>query len=384
MFSIDWPARLFVKTTDMKQFLSFIRKEFYHIFRDKVTMLILLVIPVIQVILFGFAITTEIRCVPVAVFDRSKDEFSRRLTERIGASEYFDLYGEPAGIDEAEQWFRRGKVRLVLVFPEHFSQTLLHEGSVQVQILADATDPNEATTLTQYVQSIAAAYTRSIPGVTEASVRIVPQVKLLYNPQMKGAYNFVPGVMGLILMLICALMTSVGVVKEKEIGTMEVLLVSPMKPIYIILAKVAPYLLLSMINITTILLLAAFLLDVPIAGSVALLFLLSVIYTVVALSLGVFISTVTATQQAAMLVSLVALMLPVILLSGMVFPIANMPVPFQVASNIVPARWYIVAVKDVMIKGLGISDIWREMLILSGMAAVLVVVSISRFKIRLQ
>lgn len=367
----------------MKQFLSFIKKEFYHIFRDKITMLILLVIPVIQVILFGFAITTEIRCVPVAVLDRSNDEFSRQLTERIGASEYFDLYGHVAHIDRAEQLFRRGKVRLVLVFPQHFRQTLLHDGAAQVQILADATDPNEATALAQYVQSVAASYVPQAPAAAPP-VRIVPQVKLLYNPQMKGAYNFVPGVMGLILMLICALMTSVGVVKEKEIGTMEILLVSPMKPVYIILAKVAPYLLLSMINITTILLLAAFLLGVPVAGSVGLLFLLSVIYTIVALSLGVFISTVTSTQQAAMLVSLVALMLPVILLSGMVFPIENMPAPFRAVSHIVPARWYIVAVKDVMIKGLGIRDIWREMSILCGMAAVLVVVSISRFKIRLE
>ena len=259
---------------------------------------------------------------------------------------------------------------------------MLHEGNVQIQLLADATDPNEATTLVQYIRSIVASYAPALPSGEK--VQVIPQVKLLYNPLMKGSYNFVPGVMGLILILICALMTSVGVVKEKEMGTMEILLVSPMKPLYIILAKAAPYLLLSMINITTILLLSYFLLKVPIVGSVALLFLLSVIYAVVALSLGLLISTITNTQQAAMLVSSVALMLPVILLSGMMFPVENMPVPFQVVSNIVPARWYIIAVKDVMIKGLGIGSIGKELLILTGMAVVLVTVSVSRFKNRLE
>lgn len=366
----------------MKQFLSFIRKEFYHIFRDKVTMLILLLIPIILVILFGFAITTEIRSVNVAVFDQSKDEFSRQIVQRIEASEYFNLYGNVSTLEEAERLFRQGKARMIIVFPSQFQQTMLHEGNVQIQLLADATDPNEATTLVQYIRSIVASYAPALPSGEK--VQVIPQVKLLYNPLMKGSYNFVPGVMGLILILICALMTSVGVVKEKEMGTMEILLVSPMKPLYIILAKAAPYLLLSMINITTILLLSYFLLKVPIVGSVALLFLLSVIYAVVALSLGLLISTITNTQQAAMLVSSVALMLPVILLSGMMFPVENMPVPFQVVSNIVPARWYIIAVKDVMIKGLGIGSIGKELLILTGMAVVLVTVSVSRFKNRLE
>lgn len=387
----------------MKQFLSFIKKEFYHIIRDKVTMLILLVIPIIQVILFGFAITTEIRSVNIAVLDPSKDETSRQITNRIEASEYFNLYANPRTLEEAEQLFRQGKVRLVAVFPSRFQHTLHHEGKAQIQLLTDATDPNEATMLTQYLtsiintplpqetqtvitqpQGIPTAQTPSLQPQQTGNIRIVPQVKLLYNPLMKGSYNFVPGVMGLILMLICALMTSVGVVKEKELGTMEILLVSPLKPLYIILAKATPYLLLSMINITTILLLSNYLLGVPVRGSVTLLFALSVIYAVVALSLGLLISTVTDTQQAAMLISLVALLLPVILLSGMLFPVENMPVPFQIASNIVPARWYIIAVKDVMIKGLGIQSITKELLILGTMAAALVTLSVLRFKNRLE
>ena len=212
---------------------------------------------------------------------------------------------------------------------------------------------------------------------------IVPVISLLYNPQLRGAYNFVPGVMGLILILICAMMTSVGIVKEKEIGTMEVLLVSPMKPVYIILAKAAPYLLLSLVNIATILALSYFLLDVPINGSLPLLVGVSVLYALVALCLGLLISTIADTQQAAMLISAVVLMLPVILLSGMVFPIENMPVILQVISNIVPAKWYIIAVKDIMIKGLGFGSVLQEVGVLVLMAVVLIGLSVKRFKIRL-
>ena len=212
---------------------------------------------------------------------------------------------------------------------------------------------------------------------------IAPVIKLLYNPQLRGAYNFVPGVMGLILILICAMMTSVGIVKEKEIGTMEVLLVSPMKPVYIILAKATPYLLLSLVNIATILSLSYFLLDVPINGSLLLLVGVSVLYALVALCLGLLISTIADTQQAAMLISAVVLMLPVILLSGMVFPIENMPEILQVISNIVPAKWYIIAVKDIMIKGLGFGSVLQEIGVLALMVVVLVGLSVKRFKIRL-
>ena len=200
---------------------------------------------------------------------------------------------------------------------------------------------------------------------------------------MKGAYNFVPGVMGLILILICAMMTSVGIVREKEMGTMEILLVSPMKPVYIILAKAVPYLLLSMVNITTILLLSYFLLEVPIMGILFSLVMVTVLYIIVSLCLGLLISTVADTQQAAMLISGMALMLPVMLLSGMMFPIENMPKLLQWLSNIVPAKWYIIAVKDIMIKGLSITSVLKETGILILMAFVLITISVKRFKIRL-
>ena len=273
------------------------------------------------------------------------------------------------------------------------------KGESEIQLLVDATDPNEATQLSAYATQIAVESGKLkvesenansnakqlSPFIFHLSTGkgIVPTISLLYNPQMKGAYNFVPGVMGLILILICAMMTSVGIVKEKEIGTMEVLLVSPMKPVYIILAKATPYLLLSLVNIATILALSYFLLDVPINGSLPLLVCVSVLYALVALCLGLLISTIADTQQAAMLISAVVLMLPIILLSGMMFPIENMPVILQVISNIVPAKWYIIAVKDIMIKGLGFGSVLQEVGVLVLMAVVLIGLSVKRFKIRL-
>lgn len=359
----------------MKQFLSFIQKEFYHIFRDKRTMLIILVMPVVQILLFGYAITTEIKSVPIAIFDQSRDEVTTKIGAHLAASEYFELYKMIDSQSEAESLFKQSKVKMVIVFPPQYASS----PDAEVQLLADATDPNEATQLTSYATVVIQQERAQL--IVDSGIS--PVTHLLYNPTMKGAYNFVPGVMGLILILICALMTSVGIVKEKEMGTMEILLVSPMKPVYIILAKAIPYLLLSIVNVATILFLSYFLLGVPIAGSLTLLVAVSILYALVSLCLGLLISTIADTQQAAMLISAMVLMLPVILLSGMMFPIENMPDILQWISNIVPAKWYIIAVKDIMIKGLGAGAILKEVGILLFMVIFLVILSVKRFKIRL-
>lgn len=357
--------------------------------------MILLLMPVILIILFGYAITTEIKRVPVAILDQSRDEVTQKMISHFAASEYFELYKMIDSEKEGQALFRQGKVRMVLIV-----ESGKVKGESEIQLLVDATDPNEATQLSAYATQIAVGSGKLKVESENANSNakqlssftfhlstgkeiVLPVISLLYNPQLRGAYNFVPGVMGLILILICAMMTSVGIVKEKEIGTMEVLLVSPMKPVYIILAKAAPYLLLSLVNIATILALSYFLLDVPINGSLPLLVGVSVLYALVALCLGLLISTIADTQQAAMLISAVVLMLPVILLSGMVFPIENMPVILQVISNIVPAKWYIIAVKDIMIKGLGFGSVLQEVGVLVLMAVVLIGLSVKRFKIRL-
>lgn len=367
----------------MRQFISFVTKEFYHIFRDKRTVLILLGMPVIQIILFGFAITTEVKNVRVAVFDPSVDEITRQITERIDANEYLNVTRQIQDASGIEAVFRKGQADLVVVFSEHFGEHYLHTGEAAVQLIADGTDPNTAKTLVGYATVILNTFQQEMSEGRVLPATIVPEVKMLYNPGMKGAYNFVPGVMGLILILICAMMTSISIVREKETGTMEVLLVSPVRPIFIILAKMIPYLVLSCVNVCTILLLSVYVLEIPIAGSLFWLSVVSLLYIIVALALGLLISLLVRTQVAAMLASGMVLMMPVMLLSGMIYPIESMPVVLQWASDIIPAKWYIIAVKKIMIEGLGVSFVLKEVAILGGMALLLLSVSLKKFNIRL-
>lgn len=368
----------------MKQLLSFIRKEFYHILRDKPTIMILLLMPVIQIILFGFALTTEVKDTRVAVLIPEHDEVTTKLVERINASAYFDVVKIIHSNNEIQQSFRDGNAKLIVSFESGFAAKLKHDGIAHIQLIADATDPNAANSFTFYMSNIVATYQQEMMGQQKNPYQIAPEVKMLYNPQMISAFNFVPGVLGMILILICAMMTSIAIVREKEMGTMEILLVSPMKPIYTILSKITPYFVLSCINFTTIILLSVFVLKVPISGSFASLVVVSMLYIFVALALGLLISTIAQSQVAAMLISGMALMIPVMLLSGMIFPIENMPLPLQIFSNIIPARWYISAVKLIMIQGLGFSSILKEMAVLSFMALVLVAVSMKKFKVRLE
>jgi ABC-2 type transport system permease protein len=351
---------------------SFVQKEFYHIFRDKRTILILIGMPIVQIILFGFAISTEVKNTPIAVFDPSGDISTRRIINQMDASDYFTVKYMLNSPEEIDEIFKKGDIGLVMVF-----------GEASIQLLADATDPNQATMVTNYASHIIDSYRQEQMREYSIPFRIEQEVRMLYNPEMKGAYNFVPGVMGMILMLICAMMTSIAIVREKETGTMEVLLASPLKPIYIILAKMTPYFLISWFNLITILLLSIFVLDVPVSGSLFWLNLLSLLFIVVTLSLGLLISTLVQTQVAAILASGMGLMMPVVILSGMMFPIESMPEILQWMSGLIPARWYIAAVKKMMIEGAPVIHILKEMAILAGMASVIIAVSLKKFKIRL-
>lgn len=368
----------------MKQLITFIKKEFLHILRDKRSMLVLLGLPVVQLLIFGFAITTETRNCNIAILDNSKDEATQHIITRIESSTYFDIERTLSSNDQIEKVFKTGRIKLAIVFQPNFQNDLLHTNRAQMQIITDASDPNQATTLANYVSAIVMEYQQELNQNKDLPYTINAKIRMLYNPQLKGEYSSVPGVMGMILLLISAMMTSISIVKEKEIGTMEVLLVSPMKPSIVIASKVIPYFIISLINVITILLISNFVFGIPIQGSFILLSLITVIYIVCALALGILISTVTSSQQAAMIISLMGLMLPVVMLSGYAFPIANMPLILQIISNLIPAKWYIIMVKDVMIKGIGLSEIWQELLIIIGMTTFFLVLSIKRFKVRLQ
>ncbi len=366
----------------MKQLLVFVKKEFLHVFRDKKTLLLLFGLPIVQIVLFGFALTNEIKDSRIVICDYSKDIATQQIIERFRASNSFKVDEALMSHLEIEDAFRGGKVKLAVVFPESFDQTLHHQGGAQIQVIADATDPNTATTLVNYATSILSDYQREITGL-DAAPAIAIDIRNFYNPELKGTTNFVPGVMALVLLLICVLMTSVSIVKEKENGTMEILLVSPFNPFMVVLAKAIPYLFLSIVNLSIILFLSVFLLDMPINGSIVLLFAVSILLIMTALSLGLLISNSTASQQTAMLMSLMGMLLPTMMFTGFLFPLENMPQPLQILANVVPSKWYYIIVKDVMIKGLGFSAIWKEALILFGMTIFLLTVSIRKFKIRL-
>jgi ABC-2 type transport system permease protein len=367
----------------MKQFLTFVRKEFYHVFRDSKTLLLLFGMPIAQIVLFGFALTNEIKNSNIVVCDYANDQASTRIIEKLSVSKSFDLQRTLLSHREIEESFKSGKVKLVIVFPANFNNDLLHLNKAQVQIIADASDPNTANTLTGYATNIIMDYQREVAGAAAIPYRINTDVRMIYNPELKGVTNFVPGVMALVLLLVCVLMTSVSIVKEKENGTMEILLVSPFNPILVIISKAVPYFVLSLLNLTIILILSVTLMDMPINGSIPLLYLESALLILTALSLGLLISSSTSSQQSAMLISLMGMLMPTMMFTGFMFPLENMPLPLQIISNIVPSKWYYIIVKSIMIKGLGFSAIWKETLILMGMTIVLLIISIRKFKIRL-
>ncbi len=371
------------KEINMKQFLVFIKKEWLHIWRDKRTLFILFGMPITQIILFGFALSNEVKNSKIAILNLEPGINSSRITEKINSSKYFDLVKEiqhPSQIDEV---LKAGEVNSVLVFPKNFEKDYANNGVSKLQFIADASEPNTATTLKNYMQNILMDYHQSLNKEQSLPLQITPEIRMLYNPQLKGAYNFVPGVMAMILLLVCTMMTSISIVREKELGTMEVMLVSPLKPLMVIVAKAVPYFFLSMVNVVSILLLSVFALELPIKGSLFLLMTESMLFTVTALSLGLLISTITASQQVAMLISLVGMFLPTLMFSGFMFPIENMPLPLRTISNIVPAKWYFIIVKNVMLKGLGIGGVLKETIILIGMTLFLMILSVKKYKIRL-
>ena len=367
----------------MKQFITFLKKEFAHVLRDRKTLLILFGMPIAQILIFGFALTNEVKNAKIVVVDYANDVSSQRLLRKLEASQYFEIEQTVMSADRIEDAFRKGSIKLALVIPSNFNADLAHENHAALKVIADASDPNTANTLTNYVSSIVVDYQQELIQTTGISYRILPETRMLYNPQLKGVYNFVPGVMALVLMLVCVMMTAVSIVREKELGTMEILLVSPFKPLMVVLSKAIPYLLLSLINVAIILLLSVFVLDLPIHGSLLLLFAESTLFIITCLTVGIFISVKTSSQQVAMLISLMGMMLPTILFSGFMFPIENMPVALQIISNAVPAKWFYIIVKSIMIKGLGFTDIWKETLILAGITVFLLIVSLKTFKIRL-
>lgn len=369
---------------DMKQLIAFIRKEFYHVFRDRRTLLILFGIPIAQIILFGQALSSEVKNIGIAVLDEANNTYSQEITHRLQASPYFKLKDPLFRYGQVEDQFKRGTIKAALIFPPDFGKDLYTPSGTSLQLITDGSDPNTAKTVQNYLSAMVASYQQELNPAVQLPYQITVENRMLYNEEQNGSMNFVPGVIALVFMIVSTALTSVAVVREKELGTMEILLVSPFKPIMILIAKAVPYLILSLINFTVILLLSVYMLDVPIRGNLLLLYAESTLFIIICLSLGLLISTVTASQQTAMLIAMMAMMLPTAFFTGFMFPIENMPLVFQGISKVFPSSYYYTIVKKVMLKGLDFSYIWEETLILIAMAVVFLTLAMKKFKIRLQ
>lgn len=352
----------------MKPFFSFVLKETKHILRDKRTMLMLFGMPIVMMLLFGFAVTNDVRNVRVVIVMSNADNATQQVADRLAASEYFTITKVVATPNEAEKAIRDQKADMAIVFSPDFASK-----KSGYQLIVDGADPNMAQQWTTYANAV----------INNTEAKAV-NTKLLYNPQMKSTYNFVPAIMGTLLMLVCAMMTSISIVREKEKGTMEVLLVSPTKPLMIIVAKLVPYLVLAFTILSIILLMSSFVLGVPIKGSLFWIYVVSTIYILLALSLGILVSTIAETQLVALLISAMLLMMPVIMLSGMMFPIESMPKILQYISAIVPTRYYISAMRKLMIMGTGIEEIYFEVSILISMLIALMSLALAKFNKRLE
>ena len=339
--------------------------------------------PLMQVILFGFALTSEVKNADLLIIDQANDNLSQQMKNKFAAASHFIIHQKnisPAAID-AE--FKKGIIKAAVIFPPGFSNDLGKTGSAQLQVITDGSEPNTAKTIVQYIHAMV---TDMQQGNTLQSMpyRFEPQVRMMYNEEGNGSVNFVPGVMALVLMLICTALTSVAVVREKELGTMEILLVSPFQPLMVLVAKAIPYLLLSLLNFTLILLVTIFVMEVPVRGSILLLYFETLLFILASLSIGLVISNNTSSQQVALLISFMGMLLPTIIFTGFIFPLESMPKVFQVIALAIPARWYYFITKTVMIKGAGLETVIWETVVLLGMSVLFMGIAFRKFKTRLE
>ncbi len=369
----------------MKRFLGFVKKEFLHIFRDFRTMMILFGIPATLILLFGFVVSTDLKQTRLAFLDLSKDETTRKISDKICSSGFFSMGEELISYTEVDRVLRGSKIKAVVIFEKDFGRRLVSEGNAAISIIADGSEPNTATLVTNHITAIVSDFIREQTGISQAgALPVQPEVRMFYNPALKSQFMFVPGVITLIMILICALMTSITITREKEFGTMEVLLVSPLRPVQIILGKVIPYFILSIADVILILLLSWLVFGLPVRGSLILLLAEAMLYILMSLSLGILISTAAKTMQQAIFISLVGMMLPTILLSGFIFPIENMPEIYDWISAVFPPRYFIVIIKNIMIKGTGFYSVWKETVILLIFTMAFIGLAVKKFKIRIQ
>ena len=381
----------------MTSLRGLLRKEFFHIRRDKRTAAVLIALPIVQVMLFGYAIRTDVDNVRLAVVDPAPDSATIALRDRFAAAHVFRIVAVVPRIQDVDPLFGSGAAQQAIVFYPGFAEDLGKGVPAKLLVITDATEPNTGSLLQSYAQSVinqwaggvgvaggASGIGRAGPFGPARSVTIVPQVRMRFNPTRESKNLFVPGLMAFVLTIISSLMTAISLTREKETGTMEALLVSPLRPWEIIVGKVTPYLAIGFISVIAVLVEALLVFHVPLRGSVLLLLFEGALYILVSLSLGILISARTSSQRVAMMFALLGTMLPNILLSGFIFPLESMPAALQVISYAVPGRWFVTIARGIMLKGIGLTYVWRETLVLGAMATVLLVASMRSFNERLE
>jgi ABC-2 type transport system permease protein len=366
----------------VKAFLGFVRKETLHLLRDRQTLGILILLPLLQVLIFGFAVRTDVRDIALAVVDPTPDVATLALRGRIAASDRFHIALVSPTVEPLDLAFREGSIRQALVLPRDVERRIGRGDSLPVQLLTDGSDPNTGGIMQGYAAAIIQRwYHAAVPGA--ADLRIQAETRMRYNPTLESAHLFVPGLVAFVLTIISAMMTAISIAREKETGTMEMLLVSPIRPGAIVAGKVVPYIVLGFISVLLVLAAARAVFGVPLRGSLTLLLAESGLYIITALALGVVISTKAPNQRTAMIAALAGLMMPTLLLSGFIFPLDSLPWPLQWLSHLVPARWFLTIVRGIMLKGAGLATLWQETLVLCGMTLVLLVAGSHKLAIRL-
>lgn len=368
----------------MSPLLALLRKEAYHIRRDRRTLLVVLALPVVQVMLFGSAIRTDVDRVRVAIVDPAPDEATLALRNRFAATDTFRIVHVVPRASDLDPLFRTSEAQAGVVLPVGFAESLSGRSSAPVQIVVDATDPNTGSVLRAYIEAVIRGFEQErIRLKPDSTVRIAATTRMRFNPTRESSNIFVPGLMAFVLTILASLMTAISLTREKETGTIEALLVSPLRPWSIILGKVLPYLAIGLIAAVAIIAEARLVFGVPLRGSAVLLVAESLLFILTSLALGILVSTRTSSQRVAMMMTMVGSMLPNILLSGFIFPVESMPLPLQLISRAVPGQWFVTIARGIMLKGVGLEYLWKETLILAGMAALLLAVSTRAFKARL-
>ena len=375
----------------MTPLVALLRKEAYHIRRDRRTLVVVLALPVVQVLLFGSAIRTDVDRVRLAIVDPAPDEATLELRNRFAATDTFRLVAVVPRASDLDALFRTSQAQAGMVLPVGFAEDLAGRSAVSVLIVVDATDPNTGSVLRAYTEAVIRGYERE--GVRlkadttdiadTTNVQIAATTRMRFNPTRESSNIFVPGLMAFVLTILASLMTAISLTREKETGTIEALLVSPLRPWSIILGKVLPYLAIGLIAAVAIIAEARLVFDVPLRGSVLLLVFEALLFILASLALGILVSTRTSSQRVAMMGAMLGSMLPNILLSGFIFPVESMPLPLRLISQVVPGQWFVTIARGIMLKGVGLEYLWKETLILGGIAVLLLAVSTRAFKARL-